>query len=183
MILVYRQIWKRIEDYPDYEVSNYGQVKSWKSYNGAIPPRILKPVWRGNKYSKYLDVSLSKVTKKIKRIHHLVLEAFKSKRPDGMEGCHNNGKRWDNSIWNLRWDTPKNNHADKKKHGTTAMGERIGISKLKYSDIPEIKDLRKNNYKYPQIGKMYGVHANTISKICRGLAWKSAAPLNRRLNP
>lgn len=29
MILVYKQIWKPIVGFPGYQISNYGQVKSW----------------------------------------------------------------------------------------------------------------------------------------------------------
>jgi hypothetical protein len=42
-------------------------------------------------------------------VHILVLEAFVSPRPPGMETCHRNGDRKDNRLSNLRWCTHKEN--------------------------------------------------------------------------
>lgn len=47
-------------------------------------------------------------------IHKLVLEAFVGERPSGMQACHGNGDKTDNRLVNLRWDTVKANHRDKK---------------------------------------------------------------------
>jgi hypothetical protein len=49
-------------------------------------------------------------------IHVLVLTTFVGPRPDGHEGCHNNGEPSDNRLVNLRWDTPCANQADKLVH-------------------------------------------------------------------
>lgn len=51
-------------------------------------------------------------------IHQLVLEAFVGPRPNGMEGCHNDGICTNNVWTNLRWDTRAGNAADTKRHGT-----------------------------------------------------------------
>jgi hypothetical protein len=40
-----------------------------------------------------------------------------------MQCCHTNGKASDNRLENLRWDTPANNVADRKKHGTYQWGK------------------------------------------------------------
>ena len=36
----------------------------------------------------------------------------------GMQCCHYDGDRTNAALDNLRWDTVKANHADKKRHGT-----------------------------------------------------------------
>ncbi len=46
-------------------------------------------------------------------VHVLVLEAFVGPRPHGMVGCHGPMGAVDNSITNLRWDTPEANTADR----------------------------------------------------------------------
>lgn len=51
------------------------------------------------------------------RIHSLVLEAFVGPRPDGMEGCHNDGDPANNHLANLRWDTRAANNQDTLRHG------------------------------------------------------------------
>ena len=65
------EIWKRIENFPDYEISNFGRVKSYKQRKEG---RILPPI----KTKKgYLQVQLYE-NKKYKRfyIHKLVGLAF-----------------------------------------------------------------------------------------------------------
>ncbi len=46
-------------------------------------------------------------------VHRLVLLAFVGPCPFGMEGCHGPGGQRDNSLANVRWDTPKANAADR----------------------------------------------------------------------
>lgn len=51
-------------------------------------------------------------------VHRLVLEAFVGPRPLGMHCCHNDGDPTNNSVDNLRWDTPSANVLDSIRHGT-----------------------------------------------------------------
>ena len=44
---------------------------------------------------------------KTRLVHRLVLETFVGAAPAGMEGCHNDGNRFNKRLENLRWDTPK----------------------------------------------------------------------------
>lgn len=53
-----------------------------------------------------------------RKVHRLVLEAFVGPCPDGTVGCHNDGDTTNNSVGNLRWDTPGANNRDKRTHGT-----------------------------------------------------------------
>jgi hypothetical protein len=69
--------------------------------------------------SGYLRVTLCRpATKKAVLVHHLVLIAFVGPRPEGFDGCHNDGNPANNCLDNLRWDTPSGNMRDKRKHGT-----------------------------------------------------------------
>jgi hypothetical protein len=85
-----------------------------------------------------------------------------------MECCHNDGNPNNNHLSNLRWDTSKNNHADKVRHGTTNRGERCGTAKLTQSQVDEI---RQDNRLQRLIAADYGVHQNTISRIKNGKRW------------
>ena len=87
-----REEWRTIKDWPGYEVSNLGRVRSYKKKYGGCnwrieeePQRALKP----SLSSGYRAVSLSKDGREARlRIALLVLEAFVGPRPDGMEICH-----------------------------------------------------------------------------------------------
>jgi len=173
MVLVYRQVWKVIKDFPDYEISNYGQIKSWKNgrYGLKSKPRILSPI----KVKGYLMTGIYENKKpKVFLTHRLVLEHFFGPCPAGMQACHNNGKRDEPDIWNLRWDTCKNNMADKIKHGTNnnnAKGEKHGCAKLKEKDIPKIFALRKRGFTLKEIGNVYGVTKENIGLILNKKSW------------
>jgi len=85
---------KPIKDYPDYEISDYGNVRSRK--NGKIT--ILK----GSKCNGYLEVSLFK--EKVKKrflIHRLVASEFIRNMKEGEQVDHIDGDRKNNNLRNL----------------------------------------------------------------------------------
>lgn len=94
------EIWKPIQGFRDYFISNMARVKSLRKIR-TNTERILKPYLGAN---GYLYVNLyqdGKVTHKY--IHRLVLEAF-IPRVHGCNDCdHINTIRTDNRIENLRW--------------------------------------------------------------------------------
>jgi hypothetical protein len=129
------EIWKPIPGYGDfYEASNLGNIrvkdrevekfcgltktKVKQFYKG----RLLKPS-NSDKYG-HKSVHIGYDKKRITVfVHKLILLAFVGPCPDGMECCHNNGIASDNRLENLRWDTHKNNNADRKRHGNYKKGK------------------------------------------------------------
>jgi hypothetical protein len=106
------EIWAVISTYPRYEVSTLGRVRRIAGGRGARPGRPLKPrPGRGG----YLTVALytDDGFRCDAYVHHLVLEAFVSLKPSGMETCHRNSDQTDNRLSNLRWGTPESNAQDK----------------------------------------------------------------------
>lgn len=116
------ELWRPIAGWQgQYEVSDLGRVRSLdrQTANGFRRGRVLKPM---PKAGGYLFVQLYKNGRQYARhIHALVLEAFTHARPQGMQVCHNNGDPTDNRLENLRWGTPKENHADMWLHGTRKL--------------------------------------------------------------
>jgi len=159
------EIFKTIEGYPDYEVSNLGNVKSFKRSN----PKILKQEKiHGYKYSTIYNGN----GRKIHRVHRLVLAAFVGPCPEGMECCHNNGIKTDNRLENLRWDTSKNNNADKINHGSKLFGENSPHVKLNTFDVTFIKKRLSEKWSCGDLGRMFKVHPSTIESIKKGRTWK-----------
>ena len=116
--------WVSVHGFPSYQVSNAGRVKRIEHIaqharygDRRLPERLLNP--RKN-HDGYWRVRIGGV---FKFVHILVLESFVCPRPEGMQCCHTNGKASDNRLENLRWDTPANNVADRKKHGTYQWGK------------------------------------------------------------
>jgi len=110
-------------------------------------------------------------------VHRLVLTSFAGPCPESKQGCHNDGDSLNNRLENLRWDTLKNNQADRNKHGTghqetTARGTRRWNAKLNDDKVREIKRLlRSGRYTQTAIAKMFKVTDDRISCIARGTAW------------
>jgi len=149
-----------------YEVSNIGNVRCIKE-NG-------KHIKFGTHLSKmpncgYLVVSLSAlgVTKRL-YVHRLVLMTFVGMPTGRQEACHGNGDRTDNRLENLRWDSRKSNHADKKRHGTWQGGEACGTSKLTESAVI---DIRTSGNPSEDLAEKYGVSLTCIIDARKGKTW------------
>jgi hypothetical protein len=88
-------MWKKIEGYPGYEVSDQGDLRNSRGW-------ILKPATvRGYK--------LIVLTKKHFYIHRLVAAAFLGPCPEGKEVDHKNNIRSDNRLENLQYLTHSEN--------------------------------------------------------------------------
>lgn len=162
---------KQIPSFPNYCITPDGWV--WSNFTN----KFLKPV---KKSTGYLCVSLSEGKTKAKQchIHTLVLKTFVGDCPIGMEACHINGNRQHNHIYNLRWDTRKNNHKDALQHGTHknnyphVPGEKNGHHKLTEKDVRMIIYMyRTNLFKKREIADVYGVSQCTINDIVTKRTW------------
>lgn len=131
------EVWKSIPGHKGYEVSNLGRVRSldrwvtYKSGNRVIKyyrnGKILRQMSGGGRWVKGVSLRQYKLWNGYKTthlggshpnkyIHHLVAMAFLGPTPSGMEVCHNNGRKTDNRLENLRFDTQWHNVFDTVKH-------------------------------------------------------------------
>lgn len=107
------EIWKNIEGYPGYQVSNLGHVRSFKKWRSAElndEPRMISLRWIGTK-SKYLAwfVGCSRTRRKVFYVHRLVYQAFAGDIPEGYQIDHIDRDRNNNSFENLRLATVHQN--------------------------------------------------------------------------
>lgn len=169
--------WKDITGFPGYQVSDHGQVRSfWKrtgwgkgTFLVSVAQRILHPgIVQG-----YLFVNLWKDGKPTNsKIHRLVLTTFMGPCPSGLEGCHNDGKRSNNFLLNLRWDTRKENMRDSVKHGTHNC-LRHYPAKLNAAQVIQIRKLyATKGHTMRGLAKVFGVCQGTISTIVHRRKWK-----------
>lgn len=97
------EVWKPIEGYEDYLVSNLGRVKSLKFGK----EKILSP---GHNGWGYLDVGLCKNgQKKHQLVHRLVALAFIPNPKNLPEVNHKNEDKTNNRADNLEWVSSKEN--------------------------------------------------------------------------
>lgn len=172
-------VFGEIPNAPGYRISNMGFVESSRLTRGRSWMRM--KVHNKNKVpsirKQYLACTIIyKGKRKTFNIHRLVLEAFRGPCPPGMEGCHNNGDTFDNRLENLRWDTRKNNHADKKKHGTHLEGSSIFGSRLNETIVEEIISMLDAGRTGREIRERFDVSPKLLNKIARKTHWKHVRP-------
>lgn len=126
--------WRPVPGYEGvYDVSDHGRVRSRDReviYSSGVVRthrgKILKPKISSNGYRQ---VGLWKDRKvRWHGVHRLVSSAFIGDCPTGFHVCHEDGDRANNHAANLRIASPKENNADKVKHGTSPRDlVRLGI--------------------------------------------------------
>jgi predicted XRE-type DNA-binding protein len=178
------EIWKVIENFPDYQVSSYGRVKSLKCRKELIIKQHIDS-------KGYLRTS---IYKKGKKVHRLVYETFKEKLNIDYDIHHINENKEDNNINNLEKKShilhsinhnPKgNNHKNYGKHHSEESKIKIGknhvdirginnpSSILLIQEIIQIKLLLKEKIlSQKEIAEIFEVHPMTISSIKNKRTW------------
>ena len=106
-----------------YAVSDTGRVKalarSVPGRPGVFINRRERQLTISTTDDGYRRVWLSRDNKRTEfKVHQLVALAFIGPRPEGMEVCHNDGDKANNTPANLRYGTRSENTLDRVQHGT-----------------------------------------------------------------
>jgi len=149
-----QEIWKEIEQFPKYKISNYGNLK----YKNEI--QELKVNDNGFNYFIFNEKNL------IFLIHRLVYIYFGINKPDDMENYivyHKSGKN--NHINNLRI-SGYSEYLKRWRNGEFVEKKEYTTTKLNKQNIIEIRKLLgKGILTQANIGKKFGVSQGTISMI------------------
>lgn len=178
--LLQTESWKPVVGFEGlYEVSDRGRVRSLERavriVNGMaparrVPAKVLSP---GVNTSGYLHVTLFRAGKRrLRRVHHLVLEAFVSHCPAGDQALHGNAVRDDNRVENLRWGTARENAQDRDLHGNQQRGESAWNAKFTDDQIIAIRcAYDTTSATLADLACEYSVCISTIWYIVKRLHW------------
>lgn len=164
-------MWRVIPSFPDYEVSETGDLRR---ATACIGTRVGKPKkWFLDEFG-YRRYSLRKDGKVLnRRAHQLVAEAFLDPKPfDLAEVAHYDGSRTNDHYTNLRWASHSENMLDRRQHGTSPQGENHPFARLNENDVQEIRKCHAVGYGRKSLADFFAVTKDHISGIVSRERWK-----------
>lgn len=152
---------------PGYWVSDQGRVIAMMSKPGTVLKQQADE-------DGYLRVHLYQEGRSPihMQVHRMVALAFIGAPSPGEAVAHNNGRRTDNRVTNLRWATQAENVADKALHGTEQIGSRHGNSKASEAEIAEVKRLLRSGLTLAEVASATGVSFHIVADVSSGRTWR-----------
>lgn len=175
--------WRRIAEFPDYEVCEDGRVRSyrrksrtWRNPRSGVRevPVILKGTVTPFGYTAFI-LRGSDGEPHRRMAHRLVALAFLP-NPEGLSDvAHNEGVAAGNHVGNLRWATHRDNQMDMRPHGTMQDGERCVTAKLNPEQIEQIRAANEIFGRGVQrrLAAHFRISTAQVSRIVNGRRWAS----------
>ena len=164
------ELWKAVEGFPNYLVSNQGRVR------GPFGVLKARPDGDGNdKVALYHNG-----TRKDDSIGRLVLIAFIGPPPSRFHCCcHGPRGRHDHAIDNVSWGTHTDNMRDRERDGTTNRGKKVntheknGMAKLTMDDVETIRKEHAAGKSQSSLAHQYGVTRVAIWQVVHNITWNT----------
>ena len=147
--------WRVIEGYPDYQVSNYGQVKSFKQ--DRVNGKLLKIHIDDNGYP--FVACFGEQGKRKFKISRLVAQEFIPNPENLVTVDHVDRNKQNNYASNLRWASYKT-QAQNRDFLNMAKGENNNKTILNEAQVIEIKKLRLQGWGKRKIAKALDITPN-----------------------
>ena len=153
------EIWRSIKDYPGYEVSNLGRVRSFNFNRVRIKTLIT------HKPTGYITVYLYKHNKiKNAKVHRLVAQAFIPNSENKPQVNHIDGDKTNNKADNLEWCTPSEN----QRHANRTGLRDYEYCKKAVSQYSKTGEFIASYNSTLEAEKVTGVYHSHISRCCKG---------------
>ena len=160
-------IWKAIPGWPEYEISENGDVRRARAGGSPIAylGRMLKLNGR-----RYLHVTLHRDGSGCTfSVHRLVALAFLGQPPSPRhQAAHLDGNKRRNHYSNLAWKLPVENSADQLRHGTRKRGLALPHTKLSDEQVAAIREIAGRGVPYDLIAVLANTGTTQIGRIVRG---------------
>lgn len=128
-----------------------------------------KHVQKGRAAISYIDPATGYSRVKVAII---VCETYHGPKPDpAMHAAHEDGNSLNDRASNLAWKTPKQNNADKLRHGTWQGGERATLARLTDHGVREMRRRWAQGETFADLGRAFDVDEVTASRAVRGITW------------
>lgn len=157
--------WRKVPDWPEYEVSNYGQVKRNRP-NGV---NNLKP-WL---FHGYPMVALCiNGQRKNFFVHTLVARAFLGPKPTGFHVHHKDFNKLNNNIHNIEYIlASEHRKMDGHNKPPVRWGNPPTNAKLTYEAARKIRRLAKDGWMTHIIAGAFKVSRSNIQRVLANKHW------------
>ena len=157
--------WRTIFDFPNYEVSNKGNIRS-KEYNDSLghlrsSKKLKKQV--NNCGYEYVILSSKEEKHKTLTVHRIVAKTFIPNPEEKEDVNHIDGNKLNNNVNNLEWTTTQENI--KKRYEIGIDGNNYKAVEQRSLDGKELYNIFKSSY---EAEKITGIARQHIGACCRG---------------
>lgn len=157
--------WRTIFDFPNYEVSNKGNIRS-KEYNDSLghlrsSKKLKKQV--NNCGYEYVTLSSKEEKHKTLTVHRIVAKTFIPNPEEKEDVNHIDGNKLNNNVNNLEWTTTQENI--KKRYEIGIDGNNYKAVEQRSLDGKELYNIFKSSY---EAEKITGIARQHIGACCRG---------------
>ncbi len=168
--------WKKIKEYPNYAISDWGRVKriakdnNGQDRNAKIGKILKSAIVTGG----YKQIGLfADGERKGFLIHKLVAHYFIGSCPKEKELNHKDADKENNYYGNLEYITHSENMKHAAKNGLMRWGELHPNTQLVKKQVLKIRRLyNTGNYKQKELARKFNVSCYVIYKIVRNKTWK-----------
>jgi hypothetical protein len=156
------EIWKIINDYFNYEISNLGNIRSHKSGE----PKLLKGGYDKDGY--HLILLYNEKGRVTRKVHRLVAEYFVDNPDNKPHVNHKDGNKKNNNANNLEWVTPSEN----TQHSFDVLGKKTQFS---YGKRPVVQKDKITGaiikvHESAKDAEKDGFYRQNIVGVCKGRA-------------
>lgn len=163
-----KEIWKKVEDAPEYEISNLGHVRK-KNKKGEYVSVNVRP----SPHYLMFHARLGPKTYTNVYVHRSVMKAFKPNTDPSLTHVgFKDGNIYNVQLNNLYWTNQTKRMQRRHQEGGYAQGEDHYMSTLTTEQVLDIRDkVAKGLATASEMAHRYGVHPTTIQFIVQRKSW------------
>ena len=160
--------YRPIPNFPGYRVGSDGSVWSCTNSRHGLLTTWRRMSLKPNQGGYYAVPLWHNNTRKVRRVHMLVLECFVGPRPPGMFGLHKNDQSLDNRLENLYWGTHQDNIQDAIRNKRLRVGKAHPHCTISEEVVHLIRHRATQGESHSRIAADLQIGRRTVSKIITG---------------